>query len=165
MLQVWMWMRWSCGDLRTRWRHVLLTCDDKVGEQQQAAAAEADGAVQRSQWRQADKTEGQFTDTQHCCSLQHPIHGYKKTTCTCRSVCERAGFLFASGWRSSGIQALCWHWCLQAMQHIPVNVYEWFLGLFYCQQMFLICGGRPVSSLFTLVVDPVPDNCLLCLKK
>lgn len=56
--------------------HVLmLTCDDEVGEDQEAAAAEADGTVGRSQRRQEEETEGQFTNTQHCRSLQHTIHG------------------------------------------------------------------------------------------
>lgn len=63
------------------WR---LTCEGEVSEDQQAAAAEADGTARCGQPRQQEEAEGQFTRAQRRCSLQHTFHGCSKTTCTRR---------------------------------------------------------------------------------
>lgn len=60
-------------------RVLNLTCEQEVGEDQEAAAAETDGTVGGSQGGQEEKTAGQFTYTQHHRSLQHTIHGCNKT--------------------------------------------------------------------------------------
>lgn len=53
----------------------VLTCDQEVCEDQEAAAAEADGAGGRCQRGQEEKTADQFTHIQHHRSFQHAIHG------------------------------------------------------------------------------------------
>lgn len=81
----------------------ILTCDQEVGEDQEAAAAEADQTAGGSQRGQEEETAGQFTHTQHHRSFQHTIHGYNKTTHTRGSTYRKTGSPLASGWRSSGM--------------------------------------------------------------
>ena len=56
-----------------------LTCDGEVGEDEEAAAAEADGTVRGSQRRQEQEAVGQFTNTQRCGSFHHTFHGFNTT--------------------------------------------------------------------------------------
>lgn len=74
-------LRWGAPGSERLWgpAHLKLTCDQEVGEDQEAAAAEADGTVGGSERGQEEETAGQFTNTQHRRSFQHTIHGYNKT--------------------------------------------------------------------------------------
>lgn len=65
--------------------HVLIvTCDQEVSEDQEAAAAEADRTVAGGLRGQEEKTAQQLTHTQHRCSLQHTSHGWNTMTHTHR---------------------------------------------------------------------------------
>lgn len=78
--------------------HVLIvTCDQEVSEDQEAAAAEADRTVAGSLRGQEEKTAQQLTHTQHRCSLQHTIHGWNTMTHTHRLTYWKTGFLFGLG--------------------------------------------------------------------
>lgn len=61
-------------EIKNSYSLLILTGDHEVSEDQKAAAAEADGTVGGSQWRQEEETAGQFTYTQHRRSFQHSIH-------------------------------------------------------------------------------------------
>lgn len=56
-----------------------LTCHKEVGEDQDAAAAEADQTVGGHQNRQGEETKGHFTYTQRCRCSQHTVHGSNRT--------------------------------------------------------------------------------------
>lgn len=76
-----------------KWASLLLklTCEGEVGEDQQAAAAEADGTPSCGQPRQQEETEGQFTRVQRRCSLQHAFHGFSEAMCTRRFLLTPQG--------------------------------------------------------------------------
>lgn len=58
-----------------------LTCEGDVAEDQQAAAAEADGVAGGGEPRQDEETGGQFTHAPGRGCLQHALHDFGKT-CT-----------------------------------------------------------------------------------
>lgn len=104
--------------------HVLiLTCDQEVGEDQEAAAAEAHRTVGGSQRGQEEETAGQFTNTQNRRSFQYTIHGCN-TTHTCGFNISKNWFsFFASGWRSSGMSGTLLTLKPPTMLNISLNFY------------------------------------------